>query len=179
MLEDQSLESQHGDISAELFLRRAERPAPAGPLHSAIAQAEGVRTGAKQAKTPLAQKGAETAQSAAADRRAMVDAYIEEVRFKKSKRITRKDIWTAAGYKTRTEFERWQRQDQKHRNRAAERIFARILYEKPGAFDRSMQHHLIDLRFKDGVYEPTEAVETFSYAENGYLAPVEGWAVLA
>jgi hypothetical protein len=37
-----------------------------------------------------------------------------------------------------------------------------------------MQHHLIDLRFKDGVYEPTEAVETLSHAENGYLAPVEG-----
>jgi hypothetical protein len=42
-----------------------------------------------------------------------------------------------------------------------------------------MQHHLIDLRFKDGVYEPTEAFETLSHAENGYLAPVEGWGVLA
>jgi hypothetical protein len=38
---------------------------------------------------------------------------------------------------------------------------------------------LIDLRFKDGVYEPAEAVETFFHAENGYLASVEGGAVLA
>ncbi len=29
-----------------------------------------------------------------------------------------------------------------------------------------MQHHLMDLLFKDGVYEPEEPVETFSYAEN-------------
>jgi lambda repressor-like predicted transcriptional regulator len=55
MLKDQSLESQHGDIGAELFLRRAERLAPAGPLHSAIAQAEGF-TGAKQAVSSRALK---------------------------------------------------------------------------------------------------------------------------
>ena len=42
-----------------------------------------------------------------------------------------------------------------------------------------MQHHLIDELFKDGVYEPTEAVETIFHAENGYLASVEGWAVPA
>ena len=50
---------------------------------------------------------------------------------------------------------------------------------KSGAFDRSMQHHLKDLWFKDGVYEPTEAVETFSHAESGYLAVLEGGAVFA
>ena len=44
----------------------------------------------------------------ATDRRALVDAYIEEVRSKIGKRITRKDIWLKAGYKTRTEFERWE-----------------------------------------------------------------------
>jgi hypothetical protein len=42
-----------------------------------------------------------------------------------------------------------------------------------------MQHHLIDVRFKDGVYVRKEAVETFSHAENGYLAALEGLAVLA
>jgi hypothetical protein len=65
------------------------------------------------------------------DRRAMVDAYIEEVRNKRSKRITRKDIWARAGYKSRTEFERWERQDPKHPNKAADENFARILREKP------------------------------------------------
>jgi hypothetical protein len=29
-----------------------------------------------------------------------------------------------------------------------------------------MQHHLIDVRFKDGVYERREAIETLSHAEN-------------
>jgi hypothetical protein len=29
-----------------------------------------------------------------------------------------------------------------------------------------MQHHLKDLLFKDGVYDPEETVETFSHAEN-------------
>ena len=42
-----------------------------------------------------------------------------------------------------------------------------------------MQHHLKDLLLKDGVYEPGEPVETFSYAENGYLEPLEGGAVVA
>ncbi|SRR6266851_601877 len=66
------------------------------------------------------------------DRRAMVDAYIQDVRSKKSKRITRKDIWSAAGYQTRTEFERWERQDEKHPNQAADETFTRILsVEKP------------------------------------------------
>jgi hypothetical protein len=42
-----------------------------------------------------------------------------------------------------------------------------------------MQHHLIDLRFKDGVYEPTEAVETFSHGEERHLEAMEGRAVFA
>lgn len=42
-----------------------------------------------------------------------------------------------------------------------------------------MQRYLIDLRFEDGVHEPREAVETFSLAQTGYLAPVENRPVLA
>jgi hypothetical protein len=64
--------------------------------------------------------------------RAMVKAYIEEVRRTTGKRITKKDIWTKAGYNTRTEFERWERQDSKHPNKAAAEVFPRILcVEKP------------------------------------------------
>jgi len=40
------------------------------------------------------------------NRRAIVDAYIQEVLRKTGKRITRKEIWTNAGYTTRTDFER-------------------------------------------------------------------------
>jgi hypothetical protein len=65
------------------------------------------------------------------DRRALVNAYIEDVRSKIGKRITRKDIWLKAGYKTRTEFERWERLDAKHPNQAADENFTRILREKP------------------------------------------------
>ena len=36
----------------------------------------------------------------------------------------------------------------------------------PGGLNRSMQHHLKDLLFKDGVYEGGETVETFCHAEN-------------
>lgn len=64
------------------------------------------------------------------DRRAAVDAYIEEVA-KKGKRITRTDIWKKVGYKSRTEFERWERNDPKHPNKIAHERFTGILTEKP------------------------------------------------
>ena len=48
-----------------------------------------------------------------------------------------------------------------------------------GAFNRSMQHHLINLLFRDGVYERRETREAFSHAENRDLEPLEGWAVVA
>jgi hypothetical protein len=37
----------------------------------------------------------------------------------------------------------------------------------------------MDLLFKDGVYEQRETIETFSRAENCYLGPLEGRAVVA
>jgi len=49
---------------------------------------------------------------------------------------------------------------------------------KPGGFDRSMQHHLINLRFKDGVYEALETIETLSHPESRDLEPLEVWAVV-
>jgi hypothetical protein len=67
----------------------------------------------------------------AASRRAAVEAYIAEVLRETGKRITRKDIWTRAGYKSRTEFERWERSDPKRRNKSAGERFTRILQDKP------------------------------------------------
>jgi hypothetical protein len=64
------------------------------------------------------------------DRRAAVDTYIEEVFSQKGKRITRTDIWKSARYKSRTEFERWERHDRRATKTANER-FTRILTEKP------------------------------------------------
>jgi hypothetical protein len=42
-----------------------------------------------------------------------------------------------------------------------------------------MQHHLIDVLFKDGVYERRKTIETFSHAEKRDLEPMEGRAVVA
>lgn len=64
------------------------------------------------------------------DNRGAVDAYIEEVFSRTGKRITRRDIWKSARYKTRTEFERWERRDRRATKAASER-FTRILTEKP------------------------------------------------
>jgi hypothetical protein len=73
--------------------------------------------------------------SAAASRRAAVDAYIEEVFMATGRRITRTEIWKKAGDKSRTEFERWESlwYEKKHRkpNGAANRRFTQILTNKP------------------------------------------------
>lgn len=52
-------------------------------------------------------------------------------------KITRKNIWIAAGYKDPTEFERFQRGSD--RNRAAIATFNRILCMEPGAFSRILK----------------------------------------
>jgi hypothetical protein len=66
------------------------------------------------------------------NRRALVNAYIDEVSRKTRQRITRKDIWIAAQYTNRTEFQRWQRDDPKHPNESAHKCFMRILtIDKP------------------------------------------------
>jgi hypothetical protein len=72
----------------------------------------------------------ESVDSVARDRRVRVDAYIAEVEQATGKRLTRTDIWKLARYKSRTEFERWERNDPKATKTAAER-FEKILSKKP------------------------------------------------
>jgi hypothetical protein len=88
-----------------------------------------LRTNREEVKSPPAQNSEDSVQ--ATDHRALVKAYIEEVRSKTGKRITKKDIWSKAGYQTRTEFERWERQDSRYPNRSADENFTRLLREKP------------------------------------------------
>ncbi len=80
---------------------------------------------------PVAQDELAAEERAGASRRAQVDAYIEEVCKATGKRITRTDIWRFARYKTRTEFERWERNDPNRPNQAADERFTKILKEKP------------------------------------------------
>jgi hypothetical protein len=62
-------------------------------------------------------------------RRKAIESYIEEVR-KTGRRIRKTDIWTRAGYDSRTEFERWQRAAP-NATRTAHRNICRVLFEKP------------------------------------------------
>jgi hypothetical protein len=62
-------------------------------------------------------------------RRALVDAFIEQELNRTGKRITKTTIWKRVGYRNRTEFERWMRNDPKATKTAADR-FTRLLREK-------------------------------------------------
>ena len=66
----------------------------------------------------------------AVQRKARVDEYIAEVLRVKKKRLSRTDIWKAAGYGDATAFERWQRNDSRTTKRD-DRAFSKILTEKP------------------------------------------------
>lgn len=71
------------------------------------------------------------------DRRAAVDSFIAKAA-EAGYKITRKDIWTVAGYKNSTDFERFQRADRRTTETAAAN-FARVLRMKPEDFIRALQ----------------------------------------
>lgn len=71
------------------------------------------------------------------DRRAAIDGFISKVG-EAGRKITRKDIWTVANYKDRTEFERFQRGDTRTTQSAAEN-FKRVLNMKPEDFIRALE----------------------------------------
>jgi len=66
----------------------------------------------------------------AEERRAAVDAYLQEVLDKTGEKLTRKSIWMKAGYKNRSEFERWERADSRA-TKTAHNTFVRVLTDKP------------------------------------------------
>jgi hypothetical protein len=69
-------------------------------------------------------------ESTAEERRAAVNAYLQEVLDKTGEKLTRKAIWTKAGYKNRSEFERWERADSRATKTAHDNI-VRVLTQKP------------------------------------------------
>jgi hypothetical protein len=71
------------------------------------------------------------------NRRAAVDGYISKLA-EAGHKITRKSIWTVAGYTQRTEFERFQRGDPRT-TRSAESNFNRVLGMKPEDFVLALQ----------------------------------------
>jgi hypothetical protein len=71
------------------------------------------------------------------DRRKAVDAFISKLA-EAGQKITRKSIWTVAGYTHRTEFERFQRGDTRT-TRSAASNFNRVLGMKPEDFVLALQ----------------------------------------
>jgi len=120
--------SEYGEYEPKDFQHPKSTPLK-GALRQCLLDAE------KAAWAKLAAKGGQspisTTVPADLDRRAEVDSYIQEVSEKTGKQITRTDIWRAAKYKSRTEFERWERNDLNRPNKAAHESFTRILSEKP------------------------------------------------
>jgi len=82
-------------------------------------------------ESPVQAGTQEVASPVAAKRRAMVDAYQAEVLRKTGKKLTRAAIWRAAGYRARSEFERWERNDSKYPNQEAHRRITTVLTDKP------------------------------------------------
>jgi hypothetical protein len=74
-------------------------------------------------------ESADTPGGIAPQRRKAVEDYIAEVARKTGQRITRAEIWKAAGYKEATGFERWERDNRS--TAAAARNIGRVLREKP------------------------------------------------
>jgi hypothetical protein len=119
-------------VASATFCARLDR--------KAIAGADGLRTGEKQAESFRAQNSDKTAQSVqshSADRRAMIDAYIAKVLAITGKKISRKEFWLVAGYNSPTEFERFQRDDPRT-TQSAVANFKRVLDLKPEDFIRSL-----------------------------------------
>lgn len=71
------------------------------------------------------------------DRRAVIDSFIATAA-EAGYKITRKDIWTVAGYKNPTEFERFQRADRRT-TKAGVANFMRVLRMSPEDFLRAIQ----------------------------------------
>ncbi|HWR50335.1 MAG TPA: hypothetical protein VN428_04470 [Bryobacteraceae bacterium] len=67
------------------------------------------------------------------ERRAMVDAFIETCRREAGVTVTRKMIWSVAGYSSGTDFERWQRNSAKVTLKSAQ-MFAQVLSMRTDRF---------------------------------------------
>jgi len=114
-----------GGIKAEVMLKYRQSPEWQKYERQLLRAAT---TGSQRVKVPSTLVND---RKVASDRVALVDAYINEVEEKTGRKITRTDIWKKARYKSRTEFERWERNDAKRPNKVANERFTDILHDKP------------------------------------------------
>jgi hypothetical protein len=107
-------------------------PEPAVPIaESKESEAAGTANSAEPLSTADKQTTATSDLHDEVSRRAAVDDYIRKVREKTGKKISRADIWRAAGYTEATEFERWQGNKPKQSKGANERFIRVLFKERP------------------------------------------------
>jgi len=109
-------------LKIELSTRRTRRSSSRAEVHTAVSTAATEGTDASPPVTP--------------SWRELIDTFIAKLT-ESGRKITRKNIWTVAGYKNRTEFERFQRGDVRT-TRSATANFKRVLGMAPEDFVRSL-----------------------------------------
>jgi hypothetical protein len=109
-------------LKIELSTRRTRRSSSRAKVDTAVSAAATEGTDASPPVTP--------------SWRELIDTFIARLT-ESGRKITRKDIWTVAGYKNRTEFERFQRGDVRT-TRSATANFKRVLTMTPEDFVRSL-----------------------------------------
>jgi hypothetical protein len=125
--------------------RQAEKnPKPGAPVESIMGrlskggfqegkQAGAAETSVNEPTRTDAGPADNEANGSGAGRHAAVNAFMSKVLSRTGRKIARRQIWTAAGYKTATEFERFQRGDIRATKGATE-VFNRFLNMKPEDF---------------------------------------------
>jgi len=72
------------------------------------------------------------------DRREIIRVFVDEVHDKTGVKISKKDVWSVAGYHNPTEFERYQRSDRRT-TESAKNNFDRVLNSGPQEFLRRLE----------------------------------------
>jgi hypothetical protein len=87
---------------------------------------------------PSAAQPEPTLKSTGSQNRAAIDEFIRKVRDTTGRKITRTDIWTAANYTNRTDFERYQRDDPRTTDTARAK-FSHVLKMQPQEFVEALE----------------------------------------
>jgi hypothetical protein len=119
-------------------VRQGTEPTPSPRITNApppVTPVRGVRHVWRSQAAPAGRPApADGDSSTTADPRVLIDSFIEKVAMA-GRKITRRDIWMAAGYKDGTEFERFQRGSSRSTKSAAAN-FQRVLKLQPEDFLR-------------------------------------------
>jgi hypothetical protein len=119
---------QFETMKRTMQLRSARKEqTPEAPESNAVAQ----QSTAKPSKADLVHP--QNSSSPKKDRKVLIDQFIAKVLDSTGRKITRTEIWTAAGYLDATEFQRFQRHD-KRTTRSSVSNFSRVLNMEPEAF---------------------------------------------